>query len=593
MLWELVGSPEHTGPEIADLPKLELESEEEGEEEEEGEQTEGLNQGIYPDYDYMDEKLTLKKPSISKTYGDPNDPNVLNWYKQGNRRPHITVQSSSNKTVKKSRGEIPSTGREGEISGPSRSSSSQQKKSYSKFASRPLRRASRWKMDEVLYEEYPIEMEGSLGGRLLLNIKTKNGKWSPTFTTNIPTLRTNLDYPPIIIPSCNRSHTALLDLRQSMEGEKNYVQIVVIREEETGSYLPYLLSDDNIDIFIMKGSTPPVIGAARSTAKKLAEKITRDGFNIKFCFLMDDRISCFQAVTLINDPNKPIEGVEPSDEYSQRTDISLLELMKYTKKNKDSRALHNFSIIGISTTSHKRINKMKIAFGRKHLFAAVFLNIEKLRGIEYNENAWAMEDIDFNIRTDERGGVLVKCQRFIAWKEKLSSGGVTEEKDYQPEQAVTTIETIEEESREIQEWFKPFSEKGSEWSLMEIPDEDDVLFSFFEWAAPFYKRDQKSKELTKKLSSILTQSDVTFKDRIKRCVSVLEQIEKYIQEERSEEETIQFIIKIEINKKRVSEQSSTINPSSSSNNGQSKKKKKCPPDQKNKISDYYKKVQNE
>ena len=39
---------------------------------------------------------------------------------------------------------------------------------------------------------------------------------------------------------------------------------------------------------------------------------------------------------------------------------------------------------------------------------------------------------------------------------------------------------------------------------------------------------------------------VTFKDRIKRCVSVLEQIEKYIQEERSEEETIQFIIKIEM-----------------------------------------------
>ena len=87
----------------------------------------------------MHDKESLKKPAISKTYGDPNDQNVLNWYIQGNRSPHISVESYRNKTVKKSRVEIPSTGREG-VSG--LASSGQHRKSYSKFASRPLRKAS-------------------------------------------------------------------------------------------------------------------------------------------------------------------------------------------------------------------------------------------------------------------------------------------------------------------------------------------------------------------------------------------------------------------------------------------------------------------
>ena len=62
--------------------------------------------------------------------------------------------------------------------------------------------------------------------------------------------------------------------------------------------------------------------------------------------------------------------------------------------------------------------------------AAVLLNLGKSKGIEYNPKAWAMEDIDFNLRTDELSskhhdqGVIVKCLRFVASKKRIGEGGV-------------------------------------------------------------------------------------------------------------------------------------------------------------------------
>ena len=298
-----------------------------------------------------------------------------------------------------------------------------------KFSAKKLEKYSVF--DPLKIPETYEEFEYSGLGKLLLNKKEIKEKWKLLTQRGghfQPKIKTELPFPPILIPSSGRPRTALLDLSSALPGVKKYVQIVIVRESEAEDYLGTIQNYPMIDVFIMKDSIPPTVGAARSTAKKLAENLIIGlGSKSKFAFLMDDNVLSWQGVTLINDPH-PQFDVEPSDEKSQRSDISLLDVLTYcSHQNIKTHHLHNFSIIGFSMGAHKSMNKMKLAFERQHVFAAVFLNIARLKNIEYDKLAWAREDIDFNQRTNDHGGLIVKCRRFLAKKMFLDHGGIVPE----------------------------------------------------------------------------------------------------------------------------------------------------------------------
>merc|ERR1712083_281066 len=54
----------------------------------------------------------------------------------------------------------------------------------------------------------------------------------------------------------------------------------------------------------------------------------------------------------------------------------------------------------------------------------------QLRSVEYNKIAWAMEDIDFNWKTNNLSrshptkGLIVKCKRYVGTKKPIKEGGV-------------------------------------------------------------------------------------------------------------------------------------------------------------------------
>ena len=91
--------------------------------------------------------------------------------------------------------------------------------------------------------------------------------------------------------------------------------------------------------------------------------------------------------------------------------------------------IKDFSIIGFSLTKRKIKSRIN-AFGRSHVFGAVILNLAKLTSVDYNKIAWAMEDIDFNLKTNElsttdtNNGLIVKCMRYVGSKKKIKGGGV-------------------------------------------------------------------------------------------------------------------------------------------------------------------------
>ena len=135
----------------------------------------------------------------------------------------------------------------------------------------------------------------------------------------------------------------------------------------------------------------------------------------------------WSGITLINDPF-PLFNKEPNCCFGQQTDISLLSLLSHMKAD-DYTHIRDFSILGFSLT--KRTIKSRInAYGRGHVFGAVLLNLSKLTTVEYNRKAWAMEDIDFNWKTNDlaspynENGLIVKCLRYVATKKKIKEGGV-------------------------------------------------------------------------------------------------------------------------------------------------------------------------
>jgi len=79
--------------------------------------------------------------------------------------------------------------------------------------------------------------------------------------------------------------------------------------------------------------------------------------------------------------------------------------------------------------SHPR-GPLRNAYNRKHVYSAVFLNLEVLKGVEYDPRIHAMEDIDFNHRVDRHvspitgeRAVICKWNRFSHVKSSKIIGG--------------------------------------------------------------------------------------------------------------------------------------------------------------------------
>ena len=426
LIWKWIGEPEHTSSRYYQFPTVDIETPYE-EIIDAVETFDPEHFQKYPKSEHIKDRR-FKNPARNLKYGNASGAELRDWYiVQHNRNPHPSVYHTSVSRNASSRPDSSaiSLGQSRQSAGEKRVTS---EVNYNTFSAKELKKIRESLDIKKTYEklEYPDQC-GWVMGYFLLNREWMNKKWD--LTTTFPRIGYfGLNLSPIFIPSCGRPNTALLDLSPALQ-KTLYVQIVIVREEEKEKYLEYIQNYPEIDVFVMNRSVPSTVGAARSTAKKLAELITEDGKRSKFCFLMDDNVLCWQGVTLVNDPC-PQFGVEPSDQRSQRTDVSLNNVLNYcSNQNIVDNKLDDFSIIGFSVGigSHRSLNQIKLAFERQQVFVAVFLNIEKLKNIDYEEMAWAREDIDFNYKTNDNGGLIVKCRRFLAKKKFLDHGGVVPE----------------------------------------------------------------------------------------------------------------------------------------------------------------------
>ena len=383
----------------------------------------------FPNFEHI-KSLPLQKPSVSESYGDPNNIEVISWYKAGNTYPHESVHKKLNKTVKRAQvsTSTPTSSKSAETNINMKNvPSSYSEVEHNQFYSQILRVHNR--NYEVDYRVFQMNHNQEFKGTLHIPTCSFPGKWISL--KDFPILRrTSTLYPPIFIPSSGRWESALLDFSKSGLENGSYIQVVLIREEEQENYQNLFKWYNQINFFVISKMLPETVGTTRNVAKLLAEKITENSC-MNWAMMLDDNILCWEGITLINDPH-PQFDIEPSHKKSQRSSISFKQLLdNFTNKNLHDQklSLNKFSIVGFSMANFRNAAKRRNAYGRKHVFAAILLNLQNLHKIQY-ENMWAMEDIDFNNRThnlsieNSEKGVLVKCLRFIAKKKQINHGGV-------------------------------------------------------------------------------------------------------------------------------------------------------------------------
>ena len=400
------------------------------EESDEGEEEENtVKQPMYPEFSKL-RGIKLKKPLKSEHYGDPNDPEVLNWYVSGNTYQHKSVVKPRPETnePKPSTSSHPqqSSSKNGHISTDQQSPPPVLARVYKvrdEFCAKPLHLSPEADARKIIEEQYTKQKIGE-AGYFFRNKQNVDVKYQ------VGDIKMNSSYvkvPPIIVPSCGRSDSALLDYSGVLT--QPYIQIVVVRFEELEKYIRRTCKYPNIDLLVLKKGAPKTIGGARCAAKKLMEKVLEECEN-PFFLMLDDNVHFWSGITLKNDEN-PMFGMIPTHERSQVTNIKFQQVLDYFKReNWKERDLDKFALIGFQTRKYKNKRNYVNAFNRTHVFAAVMINVKKLENVHYNGKCWAMEDIKFNFDIDKLWqenkdhGVIIKALRFQATKLAIEHGGI-------------------------------------------------------------------------------------------------------------------------------------------------------------------------
>ena len=204
----------------------------------------------FPNFEHI-RSLPLQKPSISESYGDPNNMEVMSWYKAGNTYPHESVYNKLNKTVRRAQvlTSTPTTSKSTKTNlNMNNVPSSYSEVEHNQFYSQSLKDHNR--KYEVNYRVFQMNHNQEFKGTLHIPTCSLLKKWISL--KDFPILRRTCTlYPPIFIPSSGRWNSALLDLSKSGLENGSYIQVVIIREEEKENYQNLFKWYDQINFIVI------------------------------------------------------------------------------------------------------------------------------------------------------------------------------------------------------------------------------------------------------------------------------------------------------------------------------------------------------
>uniref|UniRef100_A0A9J8CFX7 Growth regulating estrogen receptor binding 1 n=1 Tax=Cyprinus carpio carpio TaxID=630221 RepID=A0A9J8CFX7_CYPCA len=223
---------------------------------------------------------------------------------------------------------------------------------------------------------------------------------------------------PIFTPTTGRHEHGLFNLYHAMEGAA-HLHILVIKEYEMAVYKKYW--PNHIMLVLPTIFNGAGIGAAHFLIKELSyhnlelersrrvEHGSRPQDVWPFIILADD--SCVMWNSVDVDPKR----------WTERN-VSLKQVLQHMESSPN---ITQYGLCGMRKWSSRGggAGQQKDPFSRGHLHDFLLLNVDLTQNVQYNQNRFTCDDVDFNLRAHSAGLLICRFNNFSVMKKQIAIGG--------------------------------------------------------------------------------------------------------------------------------------------------------------------------
>uniref|UniRef100_A0A8D0P7T1 Growth regulating estrogen receptor binding 1 n=1 Tax=Sus scrofa TaxID=9823 RepID=A0A8D0P7T1_PIG len=230
---------------------------------------------------------------------------------------------------------------------------------------------------------------------------------------------------PTFTPTTGRHEHGLFNLYHAMDGA-SHLHVLVVKEYEMAIYKKYW--PNHIMLVLPSIFNSAGVGAAHFLIKELSyhnlelERNRQEELGIKpqdiwpFIVISDDSCVMWNVVDMDGG------GGERSREFSwTERNVSLKHIMQHIEAAPN---ITHYALIGLRKWSSKTGSReVREPFSRCHVHDFIILNVDLTQNVQYNQNRFMCDDVDFNLRVHSAGLLLCRFNRFSVMKKQIAVGG--------------------------------------------------------------------------------------------------------------------------------------------------------------------------
>ncbi|XP_020657985.3 protein GREB1 [Pogona vitticeps] len=229
---------------------------------------------------------------------------------------------------------------------------------------------------------------------------------------------------PTFTPTTGRHEHGLFNLYHAMDGA-SHLHVLVVKEYEMAIYKKYW--PNHIMLVLPSIFNSAGVGAAHFLIKELSyhnlelERNRQEELGIKpqdiwpFIVISDDSCVMWNAVEI------DCSGDRKSEYTWTERNISLKQILQHIESTPN---VTHYALIGMRKWSSKtNRGEIKEPFSFCHVHDFIMLNVDLTQNVQYNQNRFMCDDVDFNLRAHSAGLLICRFNRFSVMKKQIAVGG--------------------------------------------------------------------------------------------------------------------------------------------------------------------------
>ncbi|NWQ74885.1 GREB1 protein, partial [Columbina picui] len=229
---------------------------------------------------------------------------------------------------------------------------------------------------------------------------------------------------PTFTPTTGRHEHGLFNLYHAMDGA-SHLHVLVVKEYEMAIYKKYW--PNHIMLVLPSIFNSAGVGAAHFLIKELSyhnlelERNRQEELGIKpqdiwpFIVISDDSCVMWNAVEV------DCSGDRKSDYTWTERNVSLKQILQHIEATPN---VTHYALIGMRKWSSKTNSaEIKEPFSCCHVHDFIMLNVDLTQNVQYNQNRFTCDDVDFNLRVHSAGLLICRFNHFSVMKKQIVVGG--------------------------------------------------------------------------------------------------------------------------------------------------------------------------